>query len=284
MSTLGSAPLHAALRPGFPVLRRDQDTLQVGLRPPYAVRLRDRPGVRTLLEALRTGTVLRALPDDDAAAALVRLRRAGLLVEPGPHTAHGPEAPDHHLFGASARTRRAARAALRVAVEADPAAAPGLGELLAEAGLATADTGGGVDVVLVVTAGPLARPRTDDLVRAGTPHLVVSGNDDRRRVGPFAVPGLTACVRCVDAHEAEADPRLPLLLVQAAEAPAPPVDPTLARLALAWAVRDLARFAEGEDPSTWSATVDIGATAAPEVTSWLRHPHCGCAWDVLLEA
>jgi hypothetical protein len=98
------------------------------------------------------------------------------------------------------------------------------------------------------------------------------------------VPGSTACLRCVDAHESQADPRLPLLLEQAADADhaPPPLDPLVVTMALTWAVRDLARYAEGDEPSTWSATVDIGASGPPTLTRWLRHPDCGCAWDTLL--
>ena len=92
----------------------------------------------------------------------------------------------------------------------------------------------------------------------------MSGDAGSRRIGPFVEPGRTACLRCVDAHEAEVDPRLPFLVEQAAMATdgGEPVDPVLDRLALAWAVRDLCRYLEGDEPSTWSATVDLGPTDA----------------------
>lgn len=86
----------------------------------------------------------------------------------------------------------------------------------------------------------------------------------------------------MDAHEALHDARRPFLVAQAARAATerpPPLDPVLDALALAWAVRDLARYVEGDSPSTWSTTFDIGPTAAPAALHWGRHPDCGCAWD-----
>ncbi len=55
-----------------------------------------------------------------------------------------------------------------------------------------------------------ARP-IDRLVQADRPHLLVTAVAGRVRVGPCVVPGLTACLRCVDAHLADRDPRHPLV-------------------------------------------------------------------------
>ncbi|NYJ02267.1 hypothetical protein HNR19_002965 [Nocardioides thalensis] len=266
------------LRPGVPVLRRDPLTLQVGLRLPLAVQLPDRASVRALLDALAARHDPGPL-DDDARHALARLAAADLLVD---DAAGAAADSDLMLFGSDAPRRRTARAAGTVGLTAEPTAADGLGDLLAEAGLRLDDRDPAVH--LVVTAGPARRGLVDPLLRAGLPHLLVSGTGATRRVGPFVDPGRTACVRCVDAHESETDPRLPLLIEQAAHphSPIAPVDPLTSRLALTWAVRDLTRYLEGDEPSTWSTTVDIAPTAAPTVTRWLRHPDCGCAWDLLM--
>jgi hypothetical protein len=140
-------------------------------------------------------------------------------------------------------------------------------------------------VWLLVVTGPVPRESVDPLVRTGQPHLLVSGDAGGRRLGPFVDPGRTACLRCVDAHEAEADPRLPFLVEQAAMGSdgTEPVDPLLDMLALSWAARDLCRYLEGDEPSTWSTTVDLDPCGPPTVARWLRHPHCGCAWDLLLD-
>lgn len=275
VAEIAPTPRAVALRPGLPVLKRDEHTLQVGLRPPLTIRLPRHPDVDALLRALRhgTSTLPRSAP---ASAALRTLRRAGLLCEPG--SAPGPARAQ---FGEDAVRRARVRADHRVGLWADPPAEALLSGLLADADLARSDDR--PTVRLIVTTGPIPRERVDPLQRSGVPHLLVTASAGGWRLGPFVEPGRGACLRCVDAHEADQDPRLPLLIEQAARQECDqPIDPLLERFALSWAVRDLTRWAEGDEPSTWSATVDIGPVAAPEVTPRLRHPHCGCAWDAMV--
>lgn len=63
------------------------------------------------------------------------------------------------------------------------------------------------DLVVLVVEERLATLRTARLVSEGVPHLVVTVAGWGARVGPFVVPGETACVRCVDLHEADAERR-----------------------------------------------------------------------------
>ena len=117
--------------------------------------------------------------------------------------------------------------------------------------------------------------------------MVVRLTEGRAVVGPFVVPGLTACLRCVDAHHTDADREWPLLVRQYADASSrdradgspEPVDPALAALAVAWAARDLTSYVDGGRPSSWSSTA--GVRPRPEHARdpvWLRHPECGCGW------
>ncbi|MEV5000921.1 hypothetical protein [Nocardioides sp. LML1-1-1.1] len=277
-SALGTRRL--VLRPGTPVLARSPGIVQVGLDAPV-VRLPDEPAVRSLLAGLLGS---RGLPEKTAADpdVLDRLRAAGLLLVVPDGPAGVAEQVLRAQFGPDAVRRHTARPhGAAVAVDAPPGTAALLAPLLDAAGLRRAETAA---VHLVVSTGPLDRERLDPLVRTGTPHLVVSGAAAGRRIGPFVEPGRTACLRCVDAHEALADVRRPLLLAQAATTAGtrpPPVDPVLDALVLAWAVRDLCRYLEGDAPSTWSATYDLGPRDAPVATPWGRHPDCGCAWDEL---
>lgn len=293
-STLGTRhsvqptrPSHLTLRPGTPVLARSPGVLQVGLDRPF-LRVPDDPATRSLLAALnRPGGVPRD-PDllpPASGRLLDDLQHAGLLVSLPDDQPLGDTRTVtlRAQFGADAARRVRAREEAVVAVWADPATNTVVAALLERHGLRrTTCDDLDASAHLLVTSGPLDREVADPLVRGSVPHLLVSGGAAGRRVGPFVEPGRTACLRCVDAHEALHDVRRPLLLAQAARAAReqpPPLDPVLDELALAWAVRDVARYVEGDEPSTWSTTVDIGPVAAPEVVRWGRHPECGCAWD-----
>lgn len=294
-----SDPRSITLRPGTPVLLREPGFLQVGLSHPASgspgvVRLPDTPDLRRQLDLLRHPTLAAAdSPEPDLGALIARLDDAGLLVDcPPPSAANLVGLTRAQAqFGRDAERRLRSRAAGEVAVEIDPllepSLAPVVAQMLGDAGLAcVAPRPLGPQIHLVVAGGVLDRERVDELVQGAVPHLIVSGSGTGLRVGPFVDPGRTACLRCVDAHESLHDPRRTLLLAQAArqdgERPLPR-DPTLDALVVAWAVRDLTRFIEGDRPSTWSATVDVGPTLGPILTEWGRHPDCGCAWDAWLE-
>ncbi|WP_164477977.1 hypothetical protein [Nocardioides pantholopis] len=270
------------LLPGLPVLRRDERHLQVGLEPGRAVVLPDEPGVRRVLAEARAGGVHPDGPhatDHPAARALQVLAEAGLITDP-----------------ADLAARHLARAACLVEVDASADVRARVLPVLAAAGLA-AHRGEPADrpdpsVRLVVREGVVPRSGLDDAARDGLPHLVVGAQPGSVTVGPFVHPGVTACLRCLDAHRAAADPRWPLLVEQAGQAGSRgqagrlPVDPLLQHLALVWAAADLRAWAEGARPSTWSASVRFagadGTAPTHERQEWTRHPGCGCAWGAAL--
>ena len=106
-------------------------------------------------------------------------------------------------------------------------------------------------------------------------------------MGPFVVPGATACLRCVDCHHGDTDPRRGLVVDQVASSqPLVPVgpDPSLRAVALSIAVADVVSFVEGEVPGTWSSTIRVTKQLDLAPTRWLRHAGCGCAWDALAVA
>jgi hypothetical protein len=250
------------LRPGLRLVRRDADHLQLGVDPPRLAVLPDTRAVRRLLADLAHGGPLTTL-DESTTPVLSELVRAGLVV-----------AADDE----AARHADRARCVVHVDAPADVLAAAL--RLVGETGLTTTSHGTAATVALVWSEGELARDRLDGWVRAGTPHLVVAELSEGPRLGPYVVPGVTACLRCVDAHAGEADPRRALVVEQVATGrPLRQARPDLAlrTLSLAWAVRDLATAAEGGRPSTWSATVRLD-TLPPVHTAYRRHLHCGCAW------
>jgi bacteriocin biosynthesis cyclodehydratase domain-containing protein len=141
---------------------------------------------------------------------------------------------------------------------------------------------------VLLGVGEPDRSLLDGWTRDGTPYLLVRLTEGRAVIGPFVVPGKTACLRCVDAHCTDADPAWPLLVQQYASCSArdradgapEPVDPPLASLAVAWAVRDLVSYVDGARPSTWSATLTLDPRLTRlETRAWLRHPECGCSWE-----
>ena len=99
-------------------------------------------------------------------------------------------------------------------------------------------------------------------------------------------PGVTACLRCIDAHQSVRDPDHVAVTARYVRATArvrpdgvPDIDPALAALALAWAARDVVAHLDGREPSTWSRTLVLSAEPARrDEHEWRRHPQCGCCW------
>lgn len=255
------------LAPGLRVVRRGLDHLQVGLYD----------GRRVLLP--RTASVEQTL---------------GLL------TGHGPLDEDHadlavldrlDQHGCLTRDSPSGDAAASVAVlgELRFSGIPDAHELLGAAGLVVAPSPTHAGVVLVLSPGELDRGRIDPLVRSRTSHLVVRLVDGGAVLGPFVVPGTTACLRCIDAHRTVRDPDHVAVTTRYVRATArarpdgPDLEPTLTSLALLWAVRDIAAHLRGQQPSTWSRTLHLGPEPASRTEStWARHPQCGCSWPVEL--
>ncbi len=293
------------LSPGTHVLDRGDGQLQVGLHPGTAVVLPDRPDVQALLSGLDGSRV----DDDDPLLAL--LREQSLLVDEHDVlpllSARDPSAGAAAAALARHRGPAApAAAARRTATQAEVVGfGPAAGELadqlarlcgrlgvrartgLGGVGGAAAERGDTTVVGVLVGVGEPDRVLADRWVRDGTPYVVARMCEGHAVVGPFVVPGHTACLRCIDAHHTDADPAWPLLVQQYSRSTSrprrdgvpEPVDPALALIAVSWAARDLASYVDGLRPSTWSTTVTLDAGLAElESRCWLRHPGCGCGW------
>lgn len=248
------------LRPGLHVVRRDAASVQIGLDPPHRVVLPADPGCLDFVESLRQGAA--TAPYDPLHNRILHdLRRADLLVEHPASAAPERTVALHDRGFAEATTR--------------------LTKMLEQTGVAVV-THSAPDLVVACAAAPLPRAVVDPWLAEGTPHLVIAGtgHPGGLRVGPLVEPGLTACLRCIDATEAADDPRRPLLVEQLATKVAAPIEALTLTLALAWAARDIARFLAGAAATTWSASVDVHATV-PQLRTWDRHPECGCCWDDL---
>jgi bacteriocin biosynthesis cyclodehydratase domain-containing protein len=295
-------------RPGVHVLRRGAGELQVGLDPARAVVLPDRPSVRALVSALTSPASPR--PREYDADALDQLVASDLLVDadtllpllPTDEGARGGVAAVAAQDGDGTPGRLRARqdAVVEVTSCGGPEART-LREhvvaLLRTSGLreptppARRRAGRGprdeARLGLLVCVGEPAREELDGWMRAGLPHLLLRLVEGHAVVGPFVLPGETACLRCLDAHHTDVDPCWPLLVAQYASAVArdredsvpEPVDPLLAALAAAWAAREVVSHVEGRRVSTTSATIRLDPhLTALETRAWPRHPECGCSW------
>jgi bacteriocin biosynthesis cyclodehydratase domain-containing protein len=311
---------HLVLRPGTHVLRRSATELQVGLDPRRAVVLPDSPAVRRLLEALSNPAA--PLPEGYDAQCIALLADSGLLVDAdvllpqlppvtGPSTS-GPDRADVAALAAVAGDRvvTLVRARQQAQVEVAScgsdqavAVASRLDELLARARVTTrrlphgpppassarapAATATATAAGVLVVVGEPPREHLDPWLRAGTPHLLLRLTEGQVVIGPFVLPGHSACLRCVDAHHTDVDPAWPLLVAQYAcavthdrdDSVPEPVDGSLATLGAAWTVRELVSHAEGRRPATLSTTVRLDPhLTAVETHYWPPHPACGCTW------
>ncbi len=268
------------------VVRRDGDHLQVGVDPPRRVVLPGPPrGTRAARRPLATAATARprgaALAADGRPAA--RRRRAG-VGQPGRpggtpggrgavrrgrrSAARGPRRGSHRPARARRQPCDGARPAARRRGRAWPS--DDLPSALARrhrrrAAPRPSSTRWSATAHRTswCVRGAAARGRA---VRGARAHrLPALRRRSPRRARPAARAGRRA-----------GGPRTPL-------ADGASVDPALHALALAWAVRDLVRYVEGDRPATWSATVDIDrrrpaavrrsgcgtrTAAAPGATCW----------------
>ncbi|MFN8193666.1 MAG: hypothetical protein U0R80_05195 [Nocardioidaceae bacterium] len=289
-------PRRPLLLPGVRVVRQDDRHLRVGLGP-RAVVLPDEPSARALLAASTGG---RTLVDWDEPTLRHghRLAAAGLLMDGDDYAAAqraGRRAGLTEQLVAGIVTRAAGEAGLRrrlagsVVLDVPDGWGEPLTALLRAEGLRLAGKGDRPAVRLVGCPTEPRRSTLDPLVRVDEPHLLLRLVEGRVTVGPFVVPGITACLRCVDAHLADRDPRRPVVLEQYADPDCgrslpDPVSPSLLALGWAAAVQDLVTWVEGDRPSSWSATLEVAEGLALTRTLWTRHPHCGCAWGAVLAA
>jgi bacteriocin biosynthesis cyclodehydratase domain-containing protein len=112
------------------------------------------------------------------------------------------------------------------------------------------------------------------------PHLAVGFREGVAIIGPLVVPGVTACLDCLDHHRAERDPAWPDLALQLREArPEGPEPHEVAAVSAAASIAALQvlHYLDGGAPETLGATLEL---ASPANTlprrSWAPHPDCPC--------
>ncbi|WP_248582759.1 hypothetical protein [Nocardioides sp. InS609-2] len=249
------------LRSGVPVVRRDDGHLQVGSHPEASVVVKATEPYVDLLDQLTHGLDPSVLGSGQAAL-VARLAAAGLVVDPGER--------DRRLLR---------RAATLVEIVGSRPWQDDLAARLADVGIRTGVEPDATDLAVVLTAGEPDRDLADRRLHSDQTTLFVAAIDGRVRLGPWVVPGQTACLQCLDAHARERDARHPVLVEQwnSAEHVAE-VEPSLVSLALAWACADVVRWCHAQAPTTWSSTIWLDENGLPDIRSWTRHAWCGCGW------
>ncbi|MBX6386037.1 MAG: ThiF family adenylyltransferase [Microbispora sp.] len=67
------------------------------------------------------------------------------------------------------------------------------------------------DLVILAPSGPLDAALVHEIGAANVPHLLVCAFEGHGSVGPFVLPGLTPCLRCLDLTRRDRDPSWPLV-------------------------------------------------------------------------
>ena len=261
------APLR--LTPGLYVVPRGRDRVQVGLIHHSEVLPATDPRIAELRHHALSAT--HDWSDLEAAGVVTR--------GPVPSDALGRRLARDFPHDWSRRLQRRREAVVRVLGEAGIDPRP----WLEGCGISLYDATRTPQVVLVLGTTLPDPTLLAMLTRADIPHLLLTFVEGNATIGPFVLPGQTACAECLEMHAAEDDPERPEVVrrmreAQLADGDPVSIDPALASQAIAWAVRDVVGHVDGDTPSTWSATIRLGPAGGPELTTWMRHPECGCGW------
>lgn len=249
------------LNPQRPLVWRDPTTLQIGADPALAVLDNiDNDDLR-LIESLAVGITPERLQGLAAHLGVQRERVEGLIARIGaalePEPSNPPVAAPLVVVGHGIGAERVA-AVLAESGHPVTRAAPG-----------SARVSRGRTAVLVSThvVDPLEHARW---LRRDRPHVPVVFGEVAVTVGPLVLPGISACVRCVERRRADDDPARTVLASQLWGRAAAAETPTAALAAGLAALRMLRS-------GTVATTERIdAATGATSIARWNPQPDCGC--------
>lgn len=123
---------------------------------------------------------------------------------------------------------------------------------------------------------------TAALMRDRVPHLVVRAEEAIGVVGPFVLPGRSACARCVDLSKTDRDPAWPRILAQASAGDPPAAtqacDTVLAAATAALATAQALAFIDRTGtPAAANGTLELVLPAWQwQRRGWPPHPACTC--------
>ncbi len=186
-------------------------------------------------------------------------------------------------LGPQALGRPRGQAALERAVRVNPAVRVGAPEGVGEGGAGAIGVGSAADVVVVCAAGATDPVLAAGLLRTGIPHLAVTIGETRVVLGPLVLPGVSACLRCLDLARGERDRRwghVAAQLCRPAWRATVACEAVLATGAAARAAAAVLCLLDGGRPDLIDATVELDLPdLAARRRVWRMHPACGCGWS-----
>ncbi|MFC1412047.1 ThiF family adenylyltransferase [Streptacidiphilus sp. N1-12] len=140
------------------------------------------------------------------------------------------------------------------------------------------------------SAGLLADPGLSrELLHAGIPHLYAGVLETLGTVGPFVLPGRSACGGCLSRHRADEDPAWPRLLAQHCSgrsgrpgggAGSAACDSALATTVAGLAALHSLMFLDGGSPPSLGGWAEVSMLDGSMRRRPLEaHPDCGCCWS-----
>lgn len=134
------------------------------------------------------------------------------------------------------------------------------------------------DLVVLVEEGVADPAVHGRLLADDVPHLSVLLREASVLVGPLVVPGVTACLRCVELHRTVLDPAWPVVATQLRQRRVPVrLEAGLAAVAGALAATAVLAWVDGRPVTVRDAALELRLPdVVPRRLTWERHPECGC--------
>ncbi len=134
------------------------------------------------------------------------------------------------------------------------------------------------DLVVLVSSHVADAPAALPLVQAGTAHLPVVVRAEEVVVGPLVLPGVGACLHCLDLHHRDLDPGWPDAVHLLRRDRRRVQQPSAATASLVAGLVALLAGGAGADPVTARAGVGVlvDPVGATRWHRWSPHAACGC--------
>ncbi|WP_156224623.1 thiamine biosynthesis protein ThiF [Pseudactinotalea suaedae] len=133
------------------------------------------------------------------------------------------------------------------------------------------------DLVVLVEHGAVDAVRVRPLMRDDVAHLPVLVRELDVVVGPLVRPGAGPCLRCLDLHRRDEDPRWPAVATQITASPPDGVETSLGWLGAALAAHQVLAVVDGRGVLVAGTSLEVSATyPLPRYREWAVHPDCGC--------